>query len=82
MRDLTEWTTIGDGVVRAGMFEPLRGTLTLYLSNGHLYDYLEVPPQLANELATAENPDEVFIKKIQHHYEYRLMSQTQRPWGD
>ena len=73
-----EWTVIGSGLIKSAMYDRVRGTLTLYLKTGHIYDYLMIPEAIASGLASAEDPEEYFQKSIANHFDYRIMSQTHR----
>lgn len=47
--------------------DPL-GTLTLVFKNGDVYDYTDVPHQIANELADSESVGQYFCSHIKNKY--------------
>ena len=67
---------VESSMLRSAGYDPERSILELEFNNGRIYRYFGVPPEIFDELMTAESKGRYFLDQVDDLYPYLQVRRT------
>ena len=63
--------TVDSSLIAGWDYDPLLAKLTVKFKNGSTYHYYDVPPEVAEQLKSADSPGHFFARNIKGRFDFQ-----------